>query len=457
MNLTKLMNKNSKAELSKGDLALLEKLSNHVQAVKNEEEQPDMDSLYAYYCLAQKGLINESEEELKEIGIGIAWEYEELREDFFSTYPEVEKCLIDCNFETVTCLNLGYYYEDKKDYHKAFLFYEKGSNSTLTGLRGGYGLVNPLIMIDYCRSSLADCYLHGKGVEKDLVKAFLTYQKIGTDHLVQKYSDIIYYMDNYKEIYDNLIKDVEKGNIKDGTYYALAVMSHEGLGTNYNYENYMKFLSLENGKEFSRLARIYKIDNLHRNTIDFNQKIEKVHKIEDALKINDIVEYGKYNNRSLLWKVINVSEEDYLLLCSDVIESLYIAEDSGQITFDKRDGLFSDFLNNRFLKQIDHYNENLVDTKFGYAFLLNKIEVEKYLPNPSDRLCGVRVQAMLNGYDEYGVDAYGPSPWWVDHENVNDEGYAFIDCDGEFDTVNNKNNSIGIRPAILLKRKKNEK
>ena len=59
---------------------------------------------------------------------------------------------------------------------------------------------------------------------------------------------------------------------------------------------------------------------------------------------------------------------------------------------------------------------------------------------------GVRYQASINGYDNYGsTEAYFTSA------KYQDDYYYFVDQDGNINVDNIQRNYIGLRPAIWIK------
>ncbi|MCR4662085.1 MAG: hypothetical protein K5765_08845 [Clostridia bacterium] len=403
----------------------------------------DFEKLYIYLDRVEK---NEIEEDPQYISVGYAnifiCAYDENMEfsEIFELYPKLLNHVDDilrADLPLYQIVDLSYYFSDIEDYTNYFKCVNEGSNYELQGMMGGPMLVAALNNIDICRLGLAKCYMDGLGTEKDYVKAFMLLYNIGTDHLVLKhYGNPI--TDEFDVLYKYMQKDFRDGKNYPGLGFCLGLMSIEGIGNHTlvsDYEGFMEWEEYHHPEFYNNHANLLNyVDNLDHvdYSILYNTFIPPIPK---DIKINDYVEYKKYNNRSVIWKVLDVKDDKALLISIDVLESPEIAaEHSG-----------SDDGYNSFVSEMFEFYEN--DINDGNAFILTKDEVEKYMKDPESRKCGVRYQASINGYDNSGCT----SAWFTSTKYDDNDNYYFVDEEGEIDNDNIVRNYIGIRPAIWIK------
>lgn len=400
--------------------------------MEDENEEVDLDDLYNYIIRTENKEIDEEEDFINYLYKFIL--YSSLNDNgVFETFDYYPKTLNHVNdiFDELSpyiLLELSSYYEENKDYDNYFKCLNKGAHYQLQGMLGGISLVSALIDIDSCRYYLAKCYMEGTGCEKDYVEAFRLLYDVRTDHLLQKnMGDPI--EDEFLELYHLMLKDFQEGKDYPGLCFVLGIMSIDGLGINistYDLNEFMYLEGIHHPSFFEKYQHL--LDRVDQSVYEINIK-----PITKKIKKGDYVQYKRYNHRLVLWKVLDVKDGKALLISRDVLESTYVAERRG------RDNCYKNYVSNMFSFDEDDINE-------GKPFILSKDEVIKYMHRLESRIGGVRYQASINGYDNYGsTEAYFTST------KYQDDYYYFVDQDGNINIDNIQRNYIGLRPAIWIK------
>lgn len=400
--------------------------------IGDKEQELDCDLLYEYLNRVENKEIDEDDD-----FYNFAYKvilYNSLNEigpvDTFELYPKTLKYVEEMldEFTPRMLLDLSSYYEEQKDYDNYFKCLEKGAHSVIRGATGGFGLVDTLINIDYCRFYLAQCFMEGIGTEKDYIEAFNLLYFVMRDHLLQKHmADPI--TDEFLKLYQYLQDDFKNGKNYPGLDFVLGIMSADGLGPT---------ISMADLNEFMYLGGIYQANYFQKNKyfidyIDQSLYYINIKPITKKLKKGDFVEYNRYNHRLIVWKVLDIKDDKALLISRDVLESTYIAERRG-----------IDNCYNNFVSDMLSFEED--DINVGKPFILSREEVIKYMHRLEARKGGVRYQASINGFDNSGsTSAYFTSTQYKDDD------YYFVDEDGYIGIDNIQRNYIGLRPAIWIK------
>jgi len=322
---------------------------------------------------------------------------------------------------------------------------------------GGMELVETLRIEDDAKLFLADCYMRGLGVNKNPFNALSKYLLYRTDYLAQKwYGSFI--TDEFDKLYV-ILKNLNDKNLNEHSllskYCALAVMTMEGIGCTPDLEKAMQYI-IKAKKYNAKIDKdsLFGFEELN-GQFGFNFKYfcrllsfnAKQYKKNMHLLRGQHVYLGKYNNRAVSWKVLNVSDGKALLLADEALESSYILGHRGM------DGDWSN-LGIDYLIDIEEDMESyLYDSKkgTGKCFLLNQEQVNEYLRDPQDRICYYREQAYTNNSRGDTLNYNKLAEWWLlPEEDMENEIRKLVGPDGEIYKANYHHN-FGIRPAMYVK------
>ena len=196
----------------------------------------------------------------------------------------------------------------------------------------------------------------------------------------------------------------------------------------------------------------------------------------NEFKVGDIVSIGKYNNRSILWEVVEIGEGQILLVSKRIIETSYIvnAKCGYLVTADEpyyydacasREWLNSYFfsksfeatekgfivvtdLDNSVAQNADENNEAFCQNTSDFIFLLSKKEVLQYFPSQNERVAIGTDHAKSCMLD---VNENGYSSYWLRTPSPDDEySINYVNSLGNF-----SNSPLydvkGIRPAMWVR------
>ena len=458
MELEILLNKNMGDTLNAEEQQFVNEIKDYVYKLINNKpvDEYNYDKTYAYAKLGKLGIIEEDKKRIDFIFETILYNglYDKDTDTLFKTYPilleYVDNVLDALDLSQLEALS-SYYYskKDYKNYYNVCIF---GANYRPRGLLGGFKLVNALIKIDSFKAHLAFCLIYGTGTEPKYAEAFRIFLNYRIDHLVYKNGADIFTDEDLTYLYSKIKEDYEDGKRYPGLFYSLAVMNREGIGTNYSPEGYKKYLELGlqefEGKDEEKMSDIeytyYELFNEYRKNwmIDkygYGVVINDLCDI-DNIQVGKFIELGKYNHRSILWKVLDIKNDKALLLSSHILENFYPIKNIG-------DDLIAGSL--RFLKRHIKIEDGI---KYDLKFL-NKTEVKKYL-RQSDQCYG-RTQAYRNGPHGWGLSC----PRWLTSSKCKDdygEWYLFVDYYNHFNRVDGGLIEDGLRPAMWLDLTKDE-
>ncbi|MBQ0092797.1 MAG: hypothetical protein KBS45_05675 [Clostridiales bacterium] len=453
----------------------LEKLKVYAnEFMNNGNSDFDPDKLYTYAVAVRNGEIEEDRKNVDYILRSILYFFcrGENFADVIEKYPLTLPYLSDVasGIGTQVLYDFACYYRDELgNDEKFFEVVDLGEHTYPKGLSGGMGLVNQLIYNDLCRLELARCYKDGVGVEKDYPIALRHYLRYRTDHLCQKWAEDELTEEELADLYAKMKSESDAEVNYPGLHFALAVMSAEGFGTPYDVSAYRKYYekemeNYENGANDDSEYRELMEDYDSNVSASFSQVKEPN---EKDIKAGDVVRFGKYNHRDVIWHVLRVEEDRALLLSVDCLESNYIVHAKcGDFSTDENyeDSAVRQFTSDldRALFPTEEDTENFADLMIpdeqnDCVFLLSKEEIEKCGLPEAVPLAGAREQAMINGYDGCGVDVdegTGASPWWTSTDGDKEGRLVFVNGIGEFEEAPMQMEGIGIRPAVWLKLKK---
>ena len=455
MNLDILLNKKNDDTLNAEEQQLVAEIKDYVYKLINNEkvDEYNYDKAYAYAKLAKFGIIKDKKKTIDFIFESILYNglFDYDVDTLFKTYPilleYVDNVLDALNLDQLEALCS--YYWSKEDYNKYFKITNIGANYELQGLLGGFKLVNTLIKIDSFKFGLACCYIEGKGTKPNYAKAFKLLLEYRRDHLVYKNGS-----DNLSDellsiLYNNLKSDYEAGKKYPGLFYSLAVMNREGIGTNYNPTEYKRYAELGSDYNmhrtdltmdeylYSRLMWQYVNDHTINNDIN-GELIDNLCTL-DNIKVGKVIELGKYDHRSVLWKVLDIKKGKALLLCTNVLDNAYPILNNVNAIEDTLE---------HFKYQIRFDNNIKFELKY-----LTKAEINKYLTE-ADKLCFSRKQAKTNGTEGYGVkvdETTGFAAWHTATKiNKEDPFMYYVDTNGSFNDCWCGAEYVGFRPAMWL-------
>ncbi len=484
-----------------------------VEAYLNGEgTEPDIEVLYEYAVAAKNGEIEETQENIDRILRKVfrsainSGDFHGVFDKLPLWFPEdVVDYWYECDIVMVSYL-ADYCLEERDDEENFFRFSKIGAEIHPYGGSGVPFLLEFLSCRDSCMLNLARCYKDGIGTEKDYPEAFYYYMSYHTDPLMVKGVTDDLDDSELADLYWKLKDDADAGKNYPGLYYALAVMSKEGIGTSYNIKKYNEYAQKEMENNRCRTKKELKYYHL---IVDYARAhigdtiypvVKDIHAAD--LKRGDVVRFGRYNHREILWYVVEIEDGAALLLSTDCLESTYIA--NRRWLFEGPSG--EDFLHSkirRFTSEMAYfifkndYTEGLIPDKNGdYVFLLGVDEIKRYklldrrlhshkqprfrvrnelqgralqrrIIRRDDRrhgknerrarkmlLAGARAQAVINGYGNSGVEIdpeTGTAPWWTSTDGEAPGSLVFLDTDGEFYEQNMKGEQPGIRPAIRVK------
>ncbi len=289
--------------------------------------------------------------------------------------------------------------------------------------------------------------MYGQGVEPDYVKALNIFINYRRDHLVYKNGVDSFYEEDLSYLYSKLKEDYDAGKRYPGLLYSLAIMCREGIGTNYNPLEYKMYSELglkesegrvdlsEDEKLYSSLLWSYSTDH----TINTDSNGEQISDlcVLDNIEVGKTIELGKYDHRSILWKVLDIKDGKALLLSTCILDNIYP---------------INSFADDMFESSLSHFKHNIkfeADVDFELKYL-SKSEINKYL-SEADRACHSRIQSQINGYDGIGVriDETDCSPWYVN--DIDGDGFVVcVDTYGEYDSCYKEEVEVGFRPAMLV-------
>lgn len=457
MELDVLLNKKKGDTLNAEEQQFVDKIKDYVyKLIKNVEvDEFNYEKAYAYAKLAKFGIIRDKKKTIDFIFESILYNglFDYDVETLFKTYPilsnYVDNVLDALNLNQLEALS-SYYYT-KEEYTNYFKVCNAGANYEPRGLLGGFKLVNTLIRIDSFKYQTAYCYIYGLGTKPNYVKAFKLFLNYRRDHLVFKNGVDNFTEDDLAYLYNKLEEDILAGKKYPGLPYALSVMNREGIGTHYNPAKY---------KMYSEIALNY---HMHRTDLTKDEyeddmliwKYVKDHTINneiggdiinnlcnlDNIEVGKYIELGKYDHRSILWKVLDIKDGKALLLSTSILDNIYPIVDK---------------CGNLFDSSIEYFKykikfENKIKFELKY---LTKDEIDKYLGE--NKLCYSRKQSQINGFERSGVaDVEGYSYWFVN--NIDDNTFIMcIDPDGEYDSCFEDDTFAGFRPAMVIDLAKDE-
>ena len=451
-----------------------------VEAYLNgEESYPDIEALvealYKYAVAAQNGEIEETQENIDRIFCQVVLSV--INGGYFDgvykyplSLPYIEDVRDELDMSMVSCF-ADYCLEERDDEKNFFRFSKIGAEIRPRGMYGGPLLVNFLSRRDSCILNLARCYKDGIGTEKDYVEAFFCYMSYHTDHLTVKWEKDCLEDSELADLYCKLKADSDAGKHYPGLHYALAVMSKEGFGTSYDIEKYYEYAKkaiVDGDYTEKRSKYLYSIANyvLNHDGDTVYPVVKDIHAAD--LKRGDVVRFGRYNHREILWHVITIEDGAVLLLSTDCLESTYIAnkkwyneKPAGEGFLHSKIRNFTSGMAEFIFKTAGEsggefdYTEGLIPDKNGdYVFLLGVDDIKRYKLPRNMLLAGARAQAVINGYDNCGVEIdpeTGTAPWWTSTDGKEPGLLVLCYTDCEFYEQNMINETPGIRPAIRVK------
>jgi len=325
------------------------------------------------------------------------------------------------------------------------------------GMLGGMELVESIRIQDFAKWFLGNCYMNGLGIKQNLGHALANYLFYRTDHLAQKWHESLI-TDEFDKLYIMFEEQDDAGLSKVellSKYCALSVMTMEGIGCTPNLEKAMQYVL--KAKEWN--------EKIHKNSpfgfedlngeFGFNFKYfcrllsfnAKPYTEDMFLCKGEHVYLGKYNNRAVSWRVLDVSDGKALLLADEALESSYIL---GSRAMDRDWAQMGISYLVDIEEGLDSY---LYDAEegTGECFFLNEEMVNEYLPDPEDRICYYREQAYSNSMDGEEMNYNKLAEWWLlSEEDMENETRNFVGIDGEV-YEGNYHHDFGIRPAMYVK------
>ena len=170
---------------------------------------------------------------------------------------------------------------------------------------------------------------------------------------------------------------------------------------------------------------------------------------ENIYTVGNIVTFGNYQGKDLVWKVLARDGRRCMLLSQNNVAEHSFHTEREEVNWNScelRKWLNREFLNEAFSLQermhiILHKNENSVDYRWDTAngpattdkiYIFNRQELEEYLPDKADRAIG-----------EW---------WWLRGHGCSNLNQQAVYCDGTVytDGVSNHSDEVGVRPAMWV-------
>jgi len=333
------------------------------------------------------------------------------------------------------------------------------------GAYTGFALVQMIKEEDERLLLLGHCKLYGLGTETGTIESYsdaLYYFLIEhTDHIAWRHFGDFLDNSTLEDLHDKILKLDCSGNPKDEflKYSCLARMYAEGLGCDASLETALNYISKANSVATEDAKQGFPIKYAERYTDILSEYIggKQVKYLKDSPKLEagDFVYAGKYNHRSILWKVLDASENVALLITAEALEGSYtsIRQNFGYYPdahwggldcyYEVLDSLAAEDIN--YIEMDCSEEENRFNLQ-GALFLLNPAEVIKYLPE-EERFCYWRQQAQRNTSDNESSDPE-LTGWWL--SGIRDDMHQFISEDGEIMLTDNWHWDLGLRPALWV-------
>jgi len=450
---------------------------------KHDVTDVDKTVAYQYGNLCEEGIIQNEENKKLAFATFIYYVLEEANGEIDSLidypfcYPYIYDGLDSGLLDDYMACHYCPTEEENKYYELAYYWNDAVLRAGIWGFLGGFRLVDSLIRLDAARLMLSYVCMKKDGGHFDLIKAAKCLSSYHRDHLCQKHGATNDVWDSYYTLY-SLLEEASDSKVQGINYY-LAYMNTFGIGCDINYKKAKEYINKEeslynecsnideNDSSVAGTSEYYHMCwDLEEEIINCESETNEIKKVNDKLEIGDIVQYGTYDDRKILWKVIGLEDGRALLLSTQAIESTYIANECPRISNDskfkiidfvKSMDIFNECYDNSFSKERIIYDEEhilKVNKKMGPIFLLSEEEIKKYIPNKEDRQCRVRMQAQLNGYDDSGVDVdeNGVCAMWATRTEKKDGmKYVGVDSFGDFCDCSKLWATVGIRPAIWVK------
>ncbi len=171
----------------------------------------------------------------------------------------------------------------------------------------------------------------------------------------------------------------------------------------------------------------------------------------------DVIEFGKYNNQTLQWRVLDETDEKTLVIAEKGV-GFCVFNSSGKAEWENsniRNLLNSEFLNECFTEE---EKERIIPTykTQDRLFILGVKDIIKYLPDEKSRKLKADEDAFAK-YKHYTgenskKDPDGYVPWWTTSSVVFFPSLYVIESYGDYDTAVSPKSEAFYRPAMWIKK-----
>ncbi|MCQ2483415.1 MAG: DUF4214 domain-containing protein [Clostridia bacterium] len=183
-------------------------------------------------------------------------------------------------------------------------------------------------------------------------------------------------------------------------------------------------------------------------------------------EVGDRIEFGEYAGETVVWKVLDKINDEYILLAEQGLETIPFNSSSTAVKYEN--STIRSWLNDVFYVQTfdDEEKAQILTSTFSNeggstatlsdkVYLLSSAETEKYLPTNYARLCYATDYAVSNGaylyLDTYG--ATGATWWWLRNSGKAADMAMYVRTSGGInkDGYSVTDSTACVRPVIRVK------
>lgn len=178
------------------------------------------------------------------------------------------------------------------------------------------------------------------------------------------------------------------------------------------------------------------------------------------------IQIGLYNEEPVLWRILDVTDQDLLLITDQVIGAgIYGISEHASIGIEWRNSVLRKWLNSIGVKETEgFYNVAFQEKEKNImapiqiggvsdkVFILTYYDILKYFPMEKDRKVTATLKAQLTpGYSGYGVyTRNGYAGWWTRTPAVGDSMVCIGSSGSWVASKSLLTNAVGIRPSIVI-------